>query len=44
MKRNGKSISSVVAAVVFALMAGCASLPSGGAGEFQADYQAEVKP
>ena len=47
MKRNeGKSISSVFAAAVFALMAGCASLPSGevGVNEFQADYLAEVKP
>jgi type IV pilus biogenesis protein CpaD/CtpE len=47
MKRNeGESISSVIAAAVFALMAGCASMPSAevSVDEFQADYLADVKP
>ena len=47
MKRNeGKLLSAVIAAAVFALMAGCASVPSaeGVVDEFQADYLTEVKP
>ena len=45
MKRNESKVLSVIAAAVFALMAGCASVPSAEVvDEFQADYLTEVKP
>jgi hypothetical protein len=45
MKRNeGKLVSAVIAAAVFALMAGCASVPFGDmAAEVQDDLFAESK-
>ncbi len=46
MKRNeGKSLVSLVAAAVFALLAvGCASVPGELAEDFHAESQAEVRP
>ena len=50
MKRNeGKLLSAVIAAAVFALLAGCASIPFDEISveffdDFQADYLTEVKP
>lgn len=47
MKRNqSKSVLSIIAAAVFALMAGCASMPSAeiAADELHADMLADLKP
>lgn len=46
MKRNaGKAFSVLVAVVAFAVMAGCASLPSAEtAEELSADWLAEMRP